>query len=146
MNQNIYLRKQFSKRILKSLPCLILAIGGVWGQTYFPPYGQWERQQPKDVGVNSRLLEHAVQFAIDHENQAPRKLEDFIKSTLTQEPHGDIIGPTKERGEMTGLIVKNGYIITEWGDIDRVDMTFSITKTYLSTTVGLAYDLSLIHI
>ena len=145
MTQNIYLRKQFFRRLLKNLPHLILAIGGVWGQTYFPPYGQWERQQPKDVGVNSRLLERAVKFAIEHENQAPRKLEDFIKSTLTQEPHGDIIGPTKERGEMTGLIVKDGYIITEWGDIDRVDMTFSVTKTYLSTTVGLAYDRGMIR-
>ena len=77
MNQNIYLRKQFSKRILKSLPCLILAIGGVWGQTYFPPYGQWERQQPKDVAVNSRNLERDVKFPNDHENQAPKKLEEL---------------------------------------------------------------------
>ena len=78
MTQNIYPIKQLFRRILKNLPHLILAIGGVWGQTYFPPYDQWERQQPKDVGVNSRLLERAVKFAIEHENQAPKKLEDDI--------------------------------------------------------------------
>jgi CubicO group peptidase (beta-lactamase class C family) len=72
-------------------------------------------------------------------------LEDFIKATLTQEPHGEIIGPTKERGEMTGIVVKGGYIIAEWGEIDRVDMTFSVTKTYLSTTVGLAFDRGMIR-
>jgi CubicO group peptidase (beta-lactamase class C family) len=42
------------------------------------------------------------------------------------------------------MILKEGYIIAEWGDIDRVDMTFSVTKSYLSTVVGLAYDNGLV--
>ena len=39
---------------------------------------------------------------------------------------------------MTGLVIKDGYVVAEWGDPQRVDMTFSVTKTFLSTTVGLA--------
>jgi CubicO group peptidase (beta-lactamase class C family) len=35
--------------------------------------------------------------------------------------------------------------VAEWGDTDRVDMTFSITKSYLSTTGGLAWDAGLIR-
>ena len=46
---------------------------------------------------------------------------------------------------MTGLIVKNGFIVSEWGDINRVDMTFSISKTYLSTVIGVAFDKGLIQ-
>ena len=36
--------------------------------------------------------------------------------------------------------MKNGYQIASWGDTKRVDMTFSVTKSYLSTVAGLAVD------
>ena len=42
------------------------------------------------------------------------------------------------------MIIKNGYIVAEWGDTTRVDMTFSVTKSYLSTIAGLALDARLI--
>ena len=35
---------------------------------------------------------------------------------------------------------KGGYKIASWGDTKRVDMTFSVTKSYLSTIAGLAVD------
>jgi CubicO group peptidase (beta-lactamase class C family) len=42
------------------------------------------------------------------------------------------------------MIIKDGYIVAQWGDVDRVDMTFSVTKSYLSTIAGLAIDAGLI--
>lgn len=57
------------------------------------------------------------------------------------EPEGlrDIVGPTVSRGTTNGLIVRGGRIVAEWGDTNRADMTFSTTKSYLSTVVGLAW-------
>ena len=43
------------------------------------------------------------------------------------------------------MIIKDGYIVAEWGDVNRVDMTFSVTKSYLSTMAGLAVDEGLIR-
>ncbi|WP_332607930.1 serine hydrolase, partial [Klebsiella pneumoniae] len=63
---------------------------------------------------------------------------------FAHEPYHKILGPTKKRGGPAGLILKNGYQITSWGDIKRVDMTFSVTKSYLSTVAGLAVDYNLI--
>jgi hypothetical protein len=34
------------------------------------------------------------------------------------------------------LVVRNGYEVAQWGDIDRVEMSFSIAKSYLSTLAG----------
>jgi CubicO group peptidase (beta-lactamase class C family) len=34
--------------------------------------------------------------------------------------------------------------VAAWGDTDRADMTFSVTKTFLSTVVGVAHDRGLI--
>jgi CubicO group peptidase (beta-lactamase class C family) len=50
----------------------------------------------------------------------------------------------KDRGAQTGIIIKNGYVIAEWGEPHRPDMTHSVTKSFLSATVGLAYDRGLI--
>jgi hypothetical protein len=50
----------------------------------------------------------------------------------------------KERGGPAGVILKNGYIVAQWGDIHRVDMTFN--KSFLSTTAGLAIDNGLIKV
>jgi CubicO group peptidase (beta-lactamase class C family) len=43
------------------------------------------------------------------------------------------------------VILRHGYIVAEWGEPTRVDMTFSMTKSFLSTTVGLAYGRGLIR-
>ena len=44
----------------------------------------------------------------------------------------------KARGAANGLVIHRGYVVAEWGDTTRVDMTFSVTKTFLTTVVGLA--------
>ena len=50
------------------------------------------------------------------------------------------IGPIKDRGDPTGLIIHHGYIVAEWGDPLRVDMANSVTKSFLSSVVGIAVD------
>jgi CubicO group peptidase (beta-lactamase class C family) len=45
---------------------------------------------------------------------------------------------------MNGVIIRRGYVAAQWGDTERADMTFSVTKTFLSTVVGLAYTDGLI--
>jgi len=45
---------------------------------------------------------------------------------------------------MNGLVIRHGYVAAEWGDTERSDMTFSVTKSFLSTVVGLAYERKLI--
>ena len=41
---------------------------------------------------------------------------------------------------MTGLVIRHGDVVAEWGDPTRVDMTHSVTKTFLTTVVGLAWQ------
>jgi CubicO group peptidase (beta-lactamase class C family) len=65
--------------------------------------------------------------------------------TFGKEPFGNGIGPFADRGDLTGLIIYHGYIIAEWGDPSRIDMTHSVTKSFLSTIVGVAIDQGLIR-
>lgn len=94
--------------------------------------------------MDAALLDAAVAFATSHEASGPRDLEQAHYFSFGREPYGEAIGPFKPRGDMTGIVVRHGYIVAEWGEPHRVDMTFSVTKSFLSTTVGLAFDRGLI--
>lgn len=113
-------------------------------QPYFPG-PEWERRTPQQVGIDAARLQEAVAFAVASESKAPRNLELAHYQTFGREPFGQAVGPFKERAAPTGVIIRRGYIVAEWGDPVRVDMTFSVTKSFLSTTVGLAYDRKLIR-
>ncbi len=125
---------------------LLVLASAVHAQTaYVPgPGDRWERRRPEQVGMDAAKLQEAIAFAQAAESRSPRDLEVNHYMSFGREPFGHAIGPFKERGPQTGVIIRNGYIVAEWGEPDRVDMTFSVTKSFLSTTVGLAYDRGLI--
>jgi len=131
-----------TNRLLLSLfflPALVFA------QTaYYPPSGEWERRSPDAVGMDAEAIAAAVELALVNTVVEPNDMNEFIENSFGREPHFSIIGPVKERIAGSGLVSKDGYIVAEWGDIEREDMTFSVTKSYLSTMVGLAVDDGLI--
>lgn len=109
--------------------------------TYFPDANtQWKSLSEKQGNLNEGLLKKAVSFAIENEYSGERDLRIAILKGFSHEPYHQILGPTKKRAGPAGMIIKNGYIVAQWGDTKRVDMTFSVTKSYLSTVAGLAVD------
>jgi CubicO group peptidase (beta-lactamase class C family) len=114
---------------------------------YFPrPNEPWERRAPEQQGIDPELLGAAVDFALRHETPWATDLRAVIaRNNRVEGPHGAIIGPTKARGGVNGLVVRHGYVVAEWGDLARVDMTFSAAKSYLATLAGLALDRGLIR-
>ncbi len=125
--------------------CVVFTTLSIAQRDYTPPAGSWERRTPQQSRLDAAKLKEAVDFAIASESKAPRDLQLAHFQTFGREPYGEPIGQFKDRGDPTGLIIRNGYIVAEWGDPGRVDMTFSVTKSFLSTTVGLAFDRKLIR-
>jgi CubicO group peptidase (beta-lactamase class C family) len=130
--------------------CLFLAAGPISkaqrAAPYFPDRFDWQHKKPEEVGMDAGRLDEAVKQAIASENPATKEMMINIGTTFgANEPFDTPIGPVKDRGPANGLIARHGYIIAEWGDPKRVDMTFSVTKTFLSTVVGLAWQRGLIH-
>jgi len=119
---------------------------GVFSQSnYYPPAGDaWEKRTPEAAKMDAARLKEAIDFAVANESKAPRNLELAHYQTFGREPFGEAVGAFKERGDATGIILRNGYIVAEWGAPERVDMTFSVTKSFVSTVVGLAFDRKLI--
>ncbi|HSL22052.1 MAG TPA: serine hydrolase [Vicinamibacterales bacterium] len=131
--------------IVSILAALLVVDATASAQTYFPDRFSWETRRPEASGFNAAALEDAIKFAIANENPNTKELAVDIATTFSREPHNAIIGPVKARGALNGLIVHRGYIVAEWGETSRVDMTFSVTKSFLSTVVGLAWQRGLIR-
>lgn len=128
--------------IIFSILCLHFLVSTA--QTVYYPGSTWQVKSAEELKMNKLLLDSAVKFALAHENKVEKDLRLANIKAYANEPGYQIIGPMKERGGPAGLIIKNGYIVAQWGDVDRVDMTFSATKSFLSTTAGLAIDNGLI--
>ena len=127
------------------LPALALAQRGTQRATapkaYFPAPNAWEHRTPEQVGLSAKAVQDAVAIAVAAESNSPRDLLEAHRGTFGREPFGEATGPFRSpRGGAAGVIVKNGYIVAEWGDPGRVDQTYSVTKSFVTTTVGLAFD------
>ena len=130
---------------MRLLFLLFISFNALCQEKYFP--GKvWSEQLPESHGLDKNKLEEAINFAVENENSVEKDLRISILNSFGREPGYRIKGPTKFRGETNGLIIKNGYIVGKWGDTKRVDMTFSVTKSYLSTVAALAHDKGLIKL
>ena len=123
---------------------LLLSVSALAQKNYFPPADAWEKRTPEQAKFDHAKLKEAIDFAVQNESKAPRNLELAHYQTFGREPFGEAVGAFKERGPMTGIIIRNGYLVAEWGEPFRVDMTFSVTKSFLSAIVGMAFDRKLI--
>ncbi len=131
---------------MKKLIIFFLICFKGYSQDIYFPDKIWIEKSPESQGLISDKINNAIKFAIENENSVQKDLRISIIKSFGKEPGFNIKGPTKDRGKPNGLIIKNGYIIGKWGDTERVDMTFSVTKSYLSTMAGIAFDKKIIEI
>ena len=131
-------------RLVVSLAVLLAA--NAIAADYFPPRGTWERKAPADLGFDAAKLKEAIDYAAANENPSSKDVADDLKNTFgKREPNFKIVGPTQTRAALNGIVVHRGYVAAEWGDTERADMAHSVTKTFLTTVVGLAWQRGLIH-
>ena len=108
-------------------------------------HGSWSARDPESVGVNRAQLDAAIAWANEHETDfGPDIPTELATDPINDHPDNDIVGPTKVRAGVNGVVVRDGYQIASWGDFNRVDMTFSVAKSYLATMAGLAWDRGMI--
>lgn len=142
--------------VVRVLLSVLFVLGGSFGAlaqpaprtdgAYFPPRGDWQRRMPEQLGLNPAALSAAVAYAQANENQAPRdQAISQAQSFGDSESYDAIIGPMGVRGPLKGVVIYKGNLVAEWGDTAAVEMTHSVSKTFLSTVVGLAFRDGLIR-
>ena len=113
-------------------------------QMYFPNKNEWERCDPDVVGLDSKAVNSAVNYHKLNGTSHEQVNYDFANHETWDDSKGEYgqrIGPhPARRGGPAGVILKDGYLVAEWGDTRRVDQTFSVAKSFLSAVAGVAWD------
>ena len=92
--------------------------------TYYPSASTWEKRTAAQVGLVQASVDSAVKIAIASESTTPKDLlQNHLASSFGREPHSEAVGPFTVRGGASGLIIRRGYIVAEWGDVDRPENT-----------------------
>ncbi|MDB5740649.1 MAG: beta-lactamase, partial [Alphaproteobacteria bacterium] len=122
---------------------------------YFPPKGDaWSTHTPAQEKLDAAKLKAAIAFAISAELKYPpelarvadiRDLRISVPLKYAKEAFNTPIGPLKPHAPANGIIIRHGYIVAEWGATRDVDMTFSVTKTFVSSVAGIAFDKGMIR-
>jgi CubicO group peptidase (beta-lactamase class C family) len=114
---------------------------------YVPSATDWEARPPAELGMRPDGLQAAIAWHRAHESKWPR---DFLMAggrfigVADEPPDSRVLGPVRPRKDPNGLVLRHGYVVAEWGDTARVDMSFSIAKSYLAVLAGLAVQRKLI--
>lgn len=97
------------------------------------------------AGVDAGKLRAAIQLSIQAETKWPRDIAQALaEGTFEPPPWNEVLGPTRPRGRVSGVVLRGGRVVAEWGTPARVDMSFSVAKSYLAILAGLAVDDGLI--
>ena len=107
---------------------------------YFPSRDNWERRKPSEVGMDDAAVQAAVDWARTQGSTWPKDFSNQLRV------FGRQLGPMPaEHGDPNGIVIRNGYIVAEFGDTTRIDPTYSVAKSYLSSILGVAIDRGLIR-
>lgn len=108
---------------------------------YYPARGAWETRKPSEVGMDEAQLAEAIELARTRDSAFAKT--DYGADQLRT--FGRPLGPVPpSRGGTNGIVIKNGYLVAEFGDTSVVEPTYSVAKSYLSTILGLTLDRGLI--
>lgn len=132
------------KKIFSFLFVIAAFVANAQVKNYFPSAANWESKTPTVFNIDTNKLNQAVEFAKNNETKYPKNLWLSQAMQFGKEPFSDPVGPMASRGGVSGIILYKGYIIAKWGDPNAVEMVNSVTKSFVSTVVGLAVDQGLI--
>ncbi|MBL8701762.1 MAG: serine hydrolase [Alphaproteobacteria bacterium] len=118
---------------------------------YVPPAGAWARIEPAAAGFDPSRLQSAVAFARANETDWPRELitadgQLWYAASMGERPPTSLpLGPVEPRDAPSGVILRGGRIVAQWGDVERPQITFSVAKSYLAILAGIAVGRGLIR-
>lgn len=134
---------------------LLVVVSSASAANYLPPKrGVWATHTPAQEGFDATKLKAAIDFATAHETKLTPELDGVIDQRdqrvtiplqFAKEPFSSPIGPLTPHAPANGLILRHGYLVAEWGDARAVDMTHSVTKVFVSSVAGLAFDRHMIR-
>ena len=97
-----------------------------------------QKNSASSLGFDEAKLFKAIEFSKKNESKMDRDIEKALREGHFHEPWpiSKTIGPVKKRKGNSGAILRGNEIVQVWGDVEYVDMAFSVSKSFLSLCAG----------
>src|SRR5689334_21770548 len=76
--------------------------------TYFPPAPEWKKDTPATAGMDAAKLDQAIAYAVANESSSNKDLEQAHFVDFEREPYDALVGPTRPRAALNGIVVRHG--------------------------------------
>jgi CubicO group peptidase (beta-lactamase class C family) len=105
-----------------------------------------QKNSATSLGFDEAKLFEAIEFSKKNESKMDRDIEKALREGHFHEPWpiSKTIGPVKKRKGNSGAILRGNEIVQVWGDVEYVDMAFSMSKSFLSLCAGIAFKENII--
>ena len=128
------------QQLLSIALCWLAVTASAAAADYAPPRGSWATRDAATVGFDPAKLAAAVELARQKTVAEPQDLHKVIVEHYSvREPGYRVLGPTGTRAGGSGMVVRGGYVVAQWGDVERPEMPFSVAKSVLATVAGVAF-------
>lgn len=108
------------------------------------PGPRWKMAEAAGDGVDLQAVRAAVQRHQQRATPGVADMRSYLGEIVQDEPFPHVLGPLKDARGPSGMCVHAGRLIAQWGDPAAIEMSFSVTKSYLSLVAGVAFDRGLL--
>jgi CubicO group peptidase (beta-lactamase class C family) len=108
------------------------------------PRSEWALVDEDHDSIDVMAVREAVARHAGLGTPGVSDMESYLGGILTGQPYQQLLGPLRNGRGPSGVCVHAGRLVAEWGDPAALEMSFSVTKTYLSLLAGVAINAGLI--
>ena len=101
--------------------------------------------RPRGRGIDPTRLTTRDRSSTGHDAKAPRDMEETTIARSGVSRSARASARSSRAASRRAIVLRHGYVVATWGEPDRVDMTHSVTKSFLSSVAGLAFDRGMIR-
>jgi CubicO group peptidase (beta-lactamase class C family) len=98
------------------------------------------------AGVDAQSLERAVRDQAGRPVAGAGDMASYLAAAVSDVSHREVVGPLLDGGGASGVVLRRGAVLAEWGDPARAEMAFSATKSVLALVAGVAFDDGLLRL
>ena len=129
----------FSVAVATVALILWTSTGFAQASDYVPPRGEWSTREAEEAGFDAAKLAAAIELAQRKTVAEPADLRPvLLRHYSAREPGYRVLGPTGTRAGGSGMVLRGGKVVAQWGDVERPEMVFSVVKSVLATVAGFA--------
>jgi CubicO group peptidase (beta-lactamase class C family) len=108
------------------------------------PDQEWVLIDEDIEGIDVMAMREVVERYAHRGTPGAADMQSYLGAVVEDQPYRQVLGPLLNGRRPSGVCVHAGRLVANWGDPAALEMSFSVTKAYLSLLAGVAANTGLL--